>query len=179
MSVLKGLLTAREGSYFKTEQEDELQVYRRRRIKEGAIKDDPRLPGEGPRGFVSIGEAGRDSRAGGETLSPARGLEATDVVAAAEHIHEGRVPNSTGHGHRPVQGTLTATKPMERAQLARFGGPERFARRDAGVVEAQSHDGQVVGGRHARVAVRDADRRRGYSRDHGAHGVVLRRPLRG
>lgn len=53
MSVLKGLLTAREGSYFKTEQEDELQVYRRRRIKEGAIKDDPRLPGEGPRGFVS------------------------------------------------------------------------------------------------------------------------------
>jgi hypothetical protein len=40
MSILKGLLTAREGSYFKSEQEDDLSAYRRRRIREGAIKED-------------------------------------------------------------------------------------------------------------------------------------------
>ena len=39
MSILKGLLTAREGSYFKTEQEDDLAAYRRRRLREGALKD--------------------------------------------------------------------------------------------------------------------------------------------
>jgi hypothetical protein len=32
------LLSAREGSYFKTEQEDDLSAYRRRRIREGALK---------------------------------------------------------------------------------------------------------------------------------------------
>ena len=39
MSILKGLLSAREGSYFKSEQEDDLSAYRRRRIREGAIKE--------------------------------------------------------------------------------------------------------------------------------------------
>ena len=38
MSILKGLLTAR-GGYFKTEQEDDLAAYRRRRLREGALKD--------------------------------------------------------------------------------------------------------------------------------------------
>tara|TARA_B110000977_G_scaffold119550_3_gene154068 strand:+ start:12744 stop:13508 length:765 start_codon:yes stop_codon:yes gene_type:complete len=48
MSILKGLLTAREGSYFKSEQEDDLSAYRRRRIREGALKetDVPLLDGE-------------------------------------------------------------------------------------------------------------------------------------
>ena len=39
MSILRGLLSAREGSYFKSEQEDDLSAYRRRRIREGAIKE--------------------------------------------------------------------------------------------------------------------------------------------
>jgi hypothetical protein len=39
MSILKGLLSAREGSFFKSEQEDDLSAYRRRRIREGAIKE--------------------------------------------------------------------------------------------------------------------------------------------
>ena len=45
---------AREGSYFKSEQEDELSAYRKRRIREGAIAPDPErvlIPGEtDPRG---------------------------------------------------------------------------------------------------------------------------------
>ena len=39
MSILKGLLTAREGSYFKLEQEDDLSAYRKRRIREGALSE--------------------------------------------------------------------------------------------------------------------------------------------
>ena len=39
MSILRGLLSAREGSYFKSEQEDDPSAYRRRRIREGAIKE--------------------------------------------------------------------------------------------------------------------------------------------
>ena len=54
MSILKGLLTAREGSYFKTEQEDDLAAYRRRRLREGALKAGALLEGEvGPAPHVS------------------------------------------------------------------------------------------------------------------------------
>ena len=92
--MLKGLLTAREGSYFKTEQEDELQVYRRRRIKEGAIKPEPRIEGEG-RGFISsekLAEITRRKRG----CPPRPEFQTADVVAAAVHVDERWVPDSEG-----------------------------------------------------------------------------------
>ena len=117
--MLKGLLTAREGSYFKTEQEDELQVYRRRRIKEGAIKPEPRIEGEG-RGFIELREAGGNSRAGSEGVRPARSFETADVVAAAVHVDERWVPDSEGNG-RHLQSALAAARAVERTELEGHG----------------------------------------------------------
>jgi len=46
MSILKGLLTAREGSYFKLEQEDDLSAYRKRRVSVFPVRC-PRRPRRG------------------------------------------------------------------------------------------------------------------------------------
>ena len=112
MSVLKGLLTAREGSYFKTEQEDELQVYRRRRIKEGAIKPEPRIEGEG-RGFISS-EKLAEIHAQEARLSAPPGVSRQQMSSL--------LPSTTTKGGYQIQRGMDGTYKVPSLRHARWSG---------------------------------------------------------
>ena len=109
---------AREGSYFKSEQEDELSAYRKRRIREGAIAPDPErvlIPGEtDPRGRERAWGCGVNSGCG----SYARGRRASH--AGAEHLG-GRYGQGRGAGDGGPRREQAHEGGREEARQARCG----------------------------------------------------------
>ena len=117
MAFLKGRLAATEGGFFKREQEDELKEYRRRRIRDGAIKtSDAYLEGR-----AAAEEAfGASSEKLAEIYAQETRLSAPEEVLRRRV--NGQMPPGEGAGRYTARGSgfLTTNSPhMPRTSLGR------------------------------------------------------------
>ena len=116
---------AREGSYFKSEQEDELSAYRKRRIREGAIAPDPErvlIPGEtDPRGRERAWVS--DTKLAEIHAQEARVTAPPDVLR--RRVSTQMPPISTA-GNAAGRGAMHGTYRIPSTRIAKWGGLGAF-----------------------------------------------------